>query len=119
MTDEIEKPVKLWAQGARTDCPVEYTLRLIAGRWRLMVLFRLGEGSQRWGALRRSLAPVTARVLTATLRGLEDDGLVWRRSAGTVPPAVEYGLTKRGEALAPVFAAMAEWGLSGNADKDA
>ena len=94
---------------------MERTLRLLDGRWRLMVIFRLAQGPVRWGALRRSLAPVTPRVLTATLRGLEDDGLVWRRSAGTVPPAVSYGLTERGAALSPVFDAMAAWALEDRA----
>ena len=77
------------------------------------MLFRLGaSGASRWGALRRSLAPVTPRVLTATLRGLEEDGLVWRRAEAVVPPAVTYGLTERGAALAPVFEAMAAWGAA-------
>ena len=96
--------------GDPTTCPVESTLRLLEGRWRLFVLFRLGAGPMRWGALRRSLAPVTPRVLTATLRGLEADGLVWRRAEATVPPVVTYGLSGRGAALAPVFEAMAAWG---------
>ena len=99
-----------FADGDPADCPVERTLRLLGGRWRLLVLFRLGRGPVRWGALRRSLAPVTPRVLTATLRALEADGLIWRRSEHTVPPAVAYGLTPRGKALAPVFEAMGEWG---------
>lgn len=98
--------------GDVADCPVERTLRLLSGRWRLLVLFRLGAGDMRWAALRRSLAPVTPRVLTATLRGLEADGLVWRRAEGTVPPVVTYGLTARGEALSPVFDAMARWGAA-------
>lgn len=99
--------------GDPAACPVERTLRLVSGRWRLLVLFRLGaRGPTRWGALRRSLAPVTPRVLTATLRGLEADGLVWRRTEAVVPPAVTYGLTKRGAALAPVFEAMAAWGTA-------
>ena len=59
---------------------------------------------------RRSLAPVTPRVLTAALRALEVDGLVWRRTDAIVPPAVSYGLTERGEALAPIFEAMGAWG---------
>jgi DNA-binding HxlR family transcriptional regulator len=93
----------------RDNCPVEATLRLIGGKWRMFVLFRLGEGPMRFNALQRSLAPITQRVLTATLRGLEDDGLVWRAVRETVPPHVDYGLTDRGEALAPVWAAMARW----------
>ncbi|MGR3541344.1 MAG: winged helix-turn-helix transcriptional regulator [Hasllibacter sp.] len=92
------------------DCPVRRTVDLLSGRWRLLVLFHLGGEDMRWGALRRALAPITPRVLTATLRGLEADGLVWRRQAATVPPEVAYGLTDRGKALAPVFDAMAAWG---------
>ena len=99
-----------FADGDPADCPVERTLALLSGRWRLLVLFRLGRGPVRSGALRRSLAPVTPRVLTATLRALEADGLIWRQSETTVPPAVSYGLTERGRALAPVFEAMADWG---------
>jgi DNA-binding HxlR family transcriptional regulator len=94
------------------NCPVEEGVRLLTGKWRMMVLFRLKDGPQRFNALQRSLAPITQKVLTATLRGLEADGLVWRRSTGQVPPEVHYGLTPEAEALAPVFAALAEWRLA-------
>jgi DNA-binding HxlR family transcriptional regulator len=97
----------------RAQCPVERTLTLLGGKWRLMVLFRLGEGPMRFNALVRSLAPVSQRVLAETLRGLEADGLIWRQVHAAVPPHVEYGLTDRGTALAPVFAAMADWGARG------
>lgn len=100
----------------RPDCPVDRTLRLLGGKWRLMVLFHLGAGPVRWGALRRDLAPITARVLTATLRALEGDGLIWRRAEETVPPVVTYGLTARGAALAPIFEAMAAWGAVHSVD---
>ncbi len=73
----------------------------------MFVLFRLAEGPMRFNALQRSLAPITQRVLTATLRGLEADGLVWRAVQGTVPPHVDYGLADRGRALGPVWAEMA------------
>ncbi len=94
---------------APPDCPVERTLDLLTGRWRLYVLFRLQQGDMRFNALQRSLAPVTPRVLTATLRDLEAAGLVWRQVGATVPPHVTYGLTDRGRALAPVWDAMAAW----------
>ncbi len=92
------------------NCPVEQTLRLLSGKWKLLVLFHLGNGPVRWGALRRSLAPITPRVLTATLKALEADGLIWRRVEAIIPPSVSYGLTERGEALGPVFEAMFRWG---------
>lgn len=91
-------------------CPVRATLDLLTGRWRLTVLFHLARGPVRWGGLRRAVGAITPRVLTATLRGLEADGLVWRRSEDAVPPVVTYGLTARGAALGPVFAAMGAWG---------
>ncbi|MGR3433842.1 MAG: winged helix-turn-helix transcriptional regulator [Shimia sp.] len=100
-------------------CPVETTLRTLSGKWTLFVLFTLAEGPMRFNALQRRLGAITQRVLTATLRRLEEDGLVWRRSAGTVPPRVEYGLTEKGEALAPVWGAMAHRGIrfgSGSGD---
>jgi DNA-binding HxlR family transcriptional regulator len=90
-------------------CPVEESLRVLSGKWRLLALFRLGNGPQRFNALHRALAPVTQKVLTATLRGMEQEGLVWRRSENTVPPHVTYGLTERGRALGPVFTALARW----------
>jgi DNA-binding HxlR family transcriptional regulator len=101
----------------RRHCPVERTLSLLSGKWRLMVLFRLGQGRMRFNALARSLAPVSQRVLTSTLRGLEHDGLIWREVHDTVPPHVEYGLTARGADLAPVFEAMAEWWFANAAPK--
>lgn len=72
---------------------------------------RLGDGPRRFGALRRAVGPVAQKVLTATLRGLEADGLDWRRSENTVPPHDTYGLTPEGAALAPVFDALARWRL--------
>lgn len=97
----------------RDNCPVERTLALLAGKWRLMVLFRLAPGPVRFNALVRSLAPVSRRVLTVTLRALEDDGLIVRRVRPGVLPHVEYALTARGAALGPVFEAMAQWHIGG------
>lgn len=100
----------------RQNCPVEQTLALLSGKWRLMVLFRLGQGTMRFNALARSLSPISQRVLATTLRGLEDDSLIWRKVHETVPPHVDYGLTARGAALAPVFEAMAAWRLGAGDD---
>ncbi|MGR3467324.1 MAG: winged helix-turn-helix transcriptional regulator [Shimia sp.] len=94
------------------DCPVEGTLRILTGKWPLFVLFHLAPGPLRFNALQRALAPITQKVLTTTLRRLEEDRLIWRRSEGTVPPRVTYGLTEAGAALAPVWAAMGDWGAT-------
>ena len=101
------------ARRSSDNCPVRRTVELLSGRWRLLVLFHLEADDMRWGALRRALDPITPRVLTATLRALEEDGLVWRHEDDSaLPMIVTYGLTERGRSLRPVFAAMLEWGTT-------
>ncbi|WP_019953395.1 winged helix-turn-helix transcriptional regulator [Yoonia vestfoldensis] len=95
-------------------CPVETAMDLLTGKWRMLVLYRLRKGPVRFNALQRSLAPVTQKVLTATLRSLGEDGLIWRDVRAEVPPHVTYGLTPFAEGAAPVFDAMAEWIIRGN-----
>lgn len=97
---------------ADIDCPVESTVRLLSGKWRLLVLFRLGEGPIRFNALARSLPPISPRILSKTLSDLETEGLIWRKSENTVPPSVSYGLTDQGAALEPVFFQLAQWWIT-------
>lgn len=96
---------------ARIDCPMEYTLDLIGGKWKGAILYRLLEGTRRYGELRRLLCRITQRSLTQQLRELEDDGLVHREVFAEVPPRVEYSLTDKGRTLAPVLNALLAWGV--------
>ena len=88
-----------------SSCPVETTLQLISSRWKVLILRDLLEGE-----LRKSIGPVTQKVLTANLRSMEKDGLLTRKVYAEVPPRVEYTLTELGRSLRPVLASMAEWG---------
>ncbi|MBY0611561.1 MAG: helix-turn-helix transcriptional regulator [Beijerinckiaceae bacterium] len=93
------------------ECPLEATLNLLDGRWRVLILRELfREGTLRFGALHRALPGISQRVLTQELRGLEAAGIVSRKVYAEVPPKVEYALTKTGKTLDPVLAAMSEWG---------
>lgn len=99
----------------RTDlpaCPVETTLALISNRWKALILRDLLMGTKRFGELRRSLAGISQKVLTANLRDMEADGLLTRTAYAEVPPRVEYALTDLGESLRPVLAALFDWGLA-------
>jgi DNA-binding HxlR family transcriptional regulator len=91
-------------------CPVETTLAVIHGRWKVLVIHHLLEGTRRFGELHRLLTGVSHRTLTKQLRELEDAGLVRRKVYRQVPPKVEYSLTAQGETLKPVLLAMHEWG---------
>src|SRR5690349_3386469 len=94
-----------------TNCPAEYTLRLIDGRWKIPLIFHLLPGAKRFSELLRALSGITQKMLTQQLREMERDGIVRRTVYPQVPPKVEYSLTPRGETLKPVVNAMCRWGL--------
>jgi len=91
-------------------CPVERTLRVIGGRWTLLILRDLFTGTKRFGELRRSLGPVSPKTLAERLRELEREGIVTRTVYPEVPPRVEYRLTEKGLSLQPIVEAMRAWG---------
>lgn len=92
------------------SCPVETTLRVIDGRWKVLVLHYLLEDVRRFNELHRLLVGVSPRTLTKQLRELERDGIVHRKVYPEIPPRVEYSVTPLGRSLEPVLAAMDEWG---------
>jgi DNA-binding HxlR family transcriptional regulator len=92
------------------NCPVEATLDLIGGKWKSVILFRLGEQTRRYNELSRLLCKVSPRTLTKQLRELQADGLIRRTVYPQVPPKVEYDLTEKGKSLQPVLAAISAWG---------
>lgn len=92
-------------------CTVEATLKLIGGKWKGVILYRLlTEQVLRFNELRRRLPNITQRMLTNQLRELEGDGLIARKVYPEVPPKVEYRLTDYGRTLAPVIHALKAWG---------
>jgi DNA-binding HxlR family transcriptional regulator len=92
------------------SCPVETTLAVIHGRWKVLIIHYLLEGVKRFGELHRALSGISHRTLTQQLRELEADRLIRRKVYPEVPPRVEYFLTPLGETLQPVLIAMHEWG---------
>ncbi|MFE5395532.1 winged helix-turn-helix transcriptional regulator [Streptomyces sp. NPDC056568] len=91
-------------------CGVDAAMDVIGGKWKVLILWALGEGPLRFGALRRELPGVTEKVLAAHLRELEADGIVHREEYGEVPPRVEYSLTARGVSLNEALAPLGAWG---------
>jgi len=91
-------------------CPVETTLKMIGGRWKVLILQELFRGIQRFCGLHRLLGGITQKMLTQQLRELEKDGLILRKVYPQVPPKVEYSLTPLGKSLKPVLEAMHLWG---------
>jgi DNA-binding HxlR family transcriptional regulator len=96
--------------GKPMNCPAEYTLALIGGRWKIPLIFHLMSGVRRFSELSRTLTGVSQKMLTQQLREMERNGLVERKVYAEVPPRVEYALTPLGRSLKPVVDAMCRWG---------
>lgn len=97
-------------QRAADVCPVEVSIAVLGGAWKMTVVKHLSERTHRFGELGRAVGPVTPRVLARQLRELEADGIVVRTVHSQVPPKVEYSLTPMGHALRPMVEALNAWG---------
>lgn len=93
-----------------SGCPVALTVGLIGNKWKLFVLRDLSSGTKRFGQLRSSIPGISQKMLTQTLREMEQDRLLTRKVYPEVPPRVEYSLSRVGHTLSPLIAAMADWG---------
>src|SRR6185312_1559346 len=82
---------------------------MIAGRWKLEILWLLSPGTHRFGELKRGLPGITQHMLTAQLRALEKDGLIKRTIFAEVPPRVEYEITPNARRLRPIFVEIVKW----------
>ncbi|WP_038026187.1 helix-turn-helix domain-containing protein [Synechococcus sp. PCC 7336] len=102
----------------KASCPVEIALKAIGGRWKVLILRELFEGTRRFNQLHRALTGITQKMLTQQLRELEADGIIHREVYKQVPPKVEYSLTEAGRQLKPVLNAMHQWGLDRASDRD-
>jgi DNA-binding HxlR family transcriptional regulator len=92
---------------------------VLAAKWSVVVLATLGEGTHRFNELLRQIDGVSRRMLSATLRQLERDGLVERHVYARVPARVEYELSPVGEHLLVALAPLAGWGLEHQQDLNA
>lgn len=97
-------------RGEKYDCYIAFTLKLIDGKWKTLILWYLLDGKKRFGELRKLIPNCTQRMLTHQLRELEKDGIVTRKIYRQIPPKVEYSLTASGETLRPILELSCAWG---------
>ena len=94
------------------DCPIRNVISHITDKWSLLVLYTLEQKEVlRFKDLWREIPDISQKMLTSTLRKLEDDGIVSREVFTEVPPRVEYRLSERGQSLMPHLDALISWGL--------
>lgn len=92
------------------NCPVRNVLSRIGDKWSMLVLFTLeNNDSQRFKELQRNIPDISQKMLTATLKMLEGDGLIHREVFPEIPPRVEYSLTEKGKSLLPLIDNLLSW----------
>lgn len=92
------------------ECPVATTVALIGSKWKLLIIRNLLQRPWRFNELKRELTGISQKVLTDSLRSMEEDGLITRTVYPEVPPRVEYALSDLGQTLKPILDSMVEWG---------
>lgn len=101
-----------WPKYGLVQCPIRFSLDLLAGKWRLPIICSLMESQiMRWGELKRRLNGITNTMLAGALAELQGAGLVRRTQYNEMPLRVEYSLTETGRDLAPILRRLGEWGL--------
>jgi DNA-binding HxlR family transcriptional regulator len=94
------------------DCPTRTVLDIVADKWTSLLIVALIPGTKRFQQLKREIGGITQKMLTQTLRSLERNGLVERRAYPTVPPRVEYTLTRLGHTLSDSLQALQDWSVA-------
>jgi DNA-binding HxlR family transcriptional regulator len=93
------------------ECPINYTLALIGGKWKQAILFVIYQNEViRYNTLKKALLTITHKTLSQQLKELETSGIVNRKQYNVMPPKVEYSLTEKGKTLIPILEVMAQWG---------
>jgi DNA-binding HxlR family transcriptional regulator len=91
-------------------CPIELTMDIIGGKWKLRILFFLNENTKRFSEIGRLIPNITQKMLTQQLREMESDGLITRKIYAEVPPKVEYSSTDLGKSVQEILDAVSKWG---------
>ena len=111
ITIAVENNESVCLNTPSTECPVQLTLELLGGRWKLPIIHSLYKSTKRFKELERDIAGVTPSMLTKQLKDLETNAIVHREYFATIPPTVEYSLTEYGQTIVPLVLEIKKWGL--------
>ncbi|MBD2255989.1 winged helix-turn-helix transcriptional regulator [Pseudanabaena sp. FACHB-2040] len=89
---------------------VQTTLKILGGKWKILILWHLKEETRRFSELKRLIPEITEKMLSQQLRELANDGIISRKAYSELPPKVEYSFTAYGKTLVPVLQALCNWG---------
>lgn len=101
---------KYFLNGVEYKCSLNLAMKIIGGKWKILILWHLNKGVLRFAELRRALPGISKKVLTEALRELEEHQIINRKIYADIPPKVEYSITNLGKSLIPALNILAEWG---------
>lgn len=101
-------------QSITMDCPIASTLKMVGGRWKLIIIWNLREKSFRYKELHRAIPNITEKMLTQQLTHLVEDGWVQKKDYGEIPPRTEYSLMPLGRSFLSILYQIYDWGQSNN-----
>ncbi len=104
-----ETQSKLKANVLSRNCPSNSVLEMVAGKWRVLILYALRNGKRRYSELQHTVGGISQKMLTQTLRELERNGLIKRTSYPVVPPHTDYELTELGANLESIIYRLGGW----------
>lgn len=91
-------------------CPLEYGLEIFGGKWKSRIICVLAaQGNLRYSQLRKEMSNITDAVLATTLRELQQNGMILRKSYDEIPPRVEYSLSNKGKSVVPILQDICKW----------
>lgn len=91
-------------------CPMDMTIDVVGGSWKLLIIWRLKDGTLRFGELKKIIGVISTKMLAQQLKELEADGLVARKAYLEVPSRLEYSLTDLGLTVLPLIDTLRQWG---------
>lgn len=92
-----------------SDCAMHRSMAVLGTKWKPIVIWVLRDRKARFGQIAATIGLISRKVLTTTLKELEDDGLIAREEHREIPPRVEYSLTPKGQALLPIMRQLVDW----------
>jgi DNA-binding HxlR family transcriptional regulator len=101
-------------QAITQNCPITSTVIAIGGRWKIIILWRLKNGAQRYNEIRKAIPNISEKMLTQQLRELMQSNWVSKKDYQEVPPRTEYSLTALGLSFIPILENIYEWGMQHN-----
>jgi DNA-binding HxlR family transcriptional regulator len=107
MKEEMDKTTAESLDGRQF---VQTTLKVLGGKWKILILWHLRDQPKRFSELKRLIPEISEKILIQQLRDLEKDGIISRRDYAELPPKVDYSFTEYGKSLKPVLRMLCNWG---------